>query len=116
MASLSPPGSSQSPPLAGVLRRALDGDDAARAAAILDRLMHEARYDRALTSELTAIARGAARSSWELRRIACLALESQFLRIDDAADLVGFLRGLRLLTKGGTRVHRSVLDEGFSTV
>src|SRR6185436_16505237 len=118
MSSIAPPGSSQSPPLDGVVRRPIEGDDGARAAAIGDRLMQEARYDRALTSELAAIARGgrgAARASWELRRVACLALESQFLRIDDDADLVSFLRSLRLLTRGGARVHRSVREEGFST-
>lgn len=112
---LAPPGSSQAPPLAGVVRRPLGGDDAARAAAIVHRLMHEAEYDAALVADLAAIARGAARSSWELRRVACLALECAFLRIDGEADLRSFLRHVRLLTRGGTRVQRRVLAEGFTT-
>src|SRR5690349_2991845 len=112
---LAPPGSSQSPPLAGVLRRIEGGDDAARAAAIVARLIGETEYDRAFASELAAIARGAARSSWELRRVACLALECEFLRIDDAADLASFLRHLRLLTRSGARLQRRVLEEGFTT-
>ena len=85
---LAPPGSSQAPPLAGVVRRTFDGDDGARAAAIAARLAAETAYDRALAGELAAIARsarGAARSSWELRRVACLALETEFLRLDDDA-------------------------------
>jgi hypothetical protein len=113
--SLAPPASSQSPPLAGVARRSLDGDDAARAAAIANRLLAEAEYDGAFASELAAVARGAAHASWELRRVACLALESEFLRIDDAGDLAAFLRHLRLLTRGGKRVQRRVLEEGYTT-
>src|ERR1043165_6673466 len=112
---LAPPGSSQSPPLAGVFRHTEGGDAAARAAAIVARLSAEADYDRAFASELAAIARGAARSSWELRRVACLALECELLRIDDAADLASFLRNLRLLTRSGKRVQRRVVEEGFTT-
>src|ERR1051325_3448843 len=114
MAALAPPGSSQSPPLAGVLRRPPGGKAAERAAAIVERLMHEAAYDRAFTAELARTARST-RASWELRRVACLALETQFLRIDDGADLTQFLRALRLLTRRGKRVHRFVLEEGYST-
>src|ERR1044071_2324024 len=114
MASLAPPGSSQSPPLAGVLRRPPGGKAAVRAAAIVERLMLEAVYDRAFTTELARTARSS-RASWELRRVASLALETQFLRIDDAGDLAQFLRALRLLTRRGKRVHRFVLEEGYST-
>lgn len=85
-----------------------------RAAAIVDRLMLETAYDRAFTSELARTAR-AARASWDLRRVACLALETQFLRIEGDADLAQFLRALRLLTRGGKRVHRFVLEEGYLT-
>ena len=85
-----------------------------RAAAIVERLMLEAVYDRAFTTELARTARSS-RASWELRRVASLALETQFLRIDDAGDLAQFLRALRLLTRRGKRVHRFVLEEGYST-
>src|ERR1043165_3225086 len=137
---LAPPGSSQSPPLAGVFRHTEGGDAAARAAAIVARLSAEADYDRAFASELAAIARGPVSSSWELRRVACLALEwgrlrvddsagaawgrrrgaclaleCELLRIDDAADLASFLRNLRLLTRSGKRVQRRVVEEGFTT-
>ncbi|HKS22906.1 MAG TPA: hypothetical protein VJZ76_08935, partial [Thermoanaerobaculia bacterium] len=114
MASIAPPGSSQSPPFAGVLRRPPGGKTAVRAAAIVDRLMLETAYDRAFTRDLARTARSS-RASWELRRVACLALETQFLRIDDEGDLAQFLRALRLLTRRGKRVHRFVLEEGYST-
>src|ERR1043165_7977155 len=112
---LAPPGSSQAPPARAACAPPEAGDAPARAAAIVARLSAEADYDRAFASELAAIARGAARSSWELRRVACLALECELLRIDDATDLASFLRNLRLLTRSGKRVQRRVVEEGFTT-
>jgi hypothetical protein len=113
------PASSHAPPSFRAVEGKLPGDDAEQAARLLDRLMSETAHDRLLTAELTAIARGrrgAGRApSWELRRIACLALETELLRIRDRADLLLFLRGLGLADRHGRRVRGRVLEEGYST-
>ncbi|HKO54516.1 MAG TPA: hypothetical protein VJ276_01485 [Thermoanaerobaculia bacterium] len=110
---------SHAPPSLRGVEGKLPGDEAEQAARLLDRLMSETAPDRLLTAELTAIARGRRDAggppSWELRRIACLALETQFLRIRDRADLLLFLRGLGLADKRGVRVRARVLEEGHST-
>lgn len=85
-------------------------------AKLLARLRARQDHDPAFAAELMELARGRRGASWPVRRLACLALEHELLRIARPDDLMSFLRGLGLLTESGEYVQRVVLQEGYSTV
>lgn len=88
----------------------------ARGTELLARLVARRTHDPAFAAELMEIARGAHRDTWPVRRLACLALEHEFLRVAGPDDLLAFLNGLGLLTETSEYVRPFVLQEGFSTV
>lgn len=98
------------------VRASIGGSSAARGAELLAALAARKTHDGAFASELMAIARGSRGDAWPVRRLACLALEHEFLRVAQPGDLLAFLDGLGLLTEGCESVRRFVLQEGYSSV
>ncbi|HYC90761.1 MAG TPA: hypothetical protein VEO54_16205 [Thermoanaerobaculia bacterium] len=102
------------------LRRVVDAslgaESAQGGAALIAALITRKAHDRAFAAELMEIARGAHGDPWPVRRLACLALEQQFLRVARPDDLLALLDGLALLTDTWEHVRRVVLQEGYSSV
>ena len=110
------PGRSSSTRLQRILRTAIGDADAARAAELLSRLLARKTHDPAFAAELMEIARGTRDDAWPVRRLACLALEHELLRVAEPDDLLAFLNNLGLLTETCEYVRPFVLQEGYSTV
>ncbi len=110
------PGRSTSTRLQRILRAVIGSADAARATELLARLLARKTHDPAFAAELMEIARGSRDDAWPVRRLACLALEHELLRVAEPDDLLAFLNNLGLLTETCEYVRRFVLQEGYSTV
>ncbi|HYK02180.1 MAG TPA: hypothetical protein VE974_10520 [Thermoanaerobaculia bacterium] len=99
-----------------IVRATLGSAGAARGTELLARLLARRTHDPAFAAELMEIARGSRGDAWPVRRLACLALEHELLRIAGPDDLLALLSGLGLLTDTCEYVRRFVLQEGYSTV
>jgi hypothetical protein len=88
-----------------------------RAVSLVGRFLASRSYSRPLALELLDAAAGRAGEPWEVRRIAALLLQGQFLRVPagNLAELELLLRRLGLLAAGSDRVREAVLAEGYST-
>jgi hypothetical protein len=102
--------------LTRIVRGTIGSAGAARGTELFARLLARRTYDPAFAAELMEIARGARGDVWPVRRLACLALEHELLRIAGPEDLLTFLNGLGLLTETCEYVRPFVLQEGYSTV
>lgn len=99
-----------------IVRASLGAECADRGAELLAPFLVRNTHDRAYAAELMEVARGTRGDEWGVRRLACLALEHEFLRIARPDDLLAFLHGLQLLTDSLEQVRRVVLQEGYSSV
>lgn len=110
------PGRTVSTRLRRILRTTIGSAGATRGAELIARLLARTTHDSAFAAELMEIARGAHADAWPVRRLACLALEHELLRVAAPGDLLAFLNGLGLLTETCEYVRRFVLEEGYSSV
>lgn len=93
--------------------------DARQAHELFDELLRHRTFNKSFCQKLFALARQESGTSWEIRRLSCLMLEHQILKLDPA-DLNGFdflFTNLNLKEASGSsqRIVGSVLSEGYST-
>jgi hypothetical protein len=86
---------------------------------LFDEFLQQKLYNQNFSLRLLTIARGSARASWDIRRVAVLMLEHQILKLppDNIADFDLLFTQLNLKSALGVNINlvESVLKDGYST-
>jgi hypothetical protein len=93
--------------------------DGRLASELFDELLRHRTYSKSFCQKLFELARQGSGTSWDIRRLACLMLEHEILKLDpEALDDFDFLfTNLGLKEAGGSnqKIVNSVLKEGYTT-